>query len=411
MFLGGEGSRNKILHHLRFSIEYLRRQHLLGTHGKPLDLACIVAHLYHTEQSAFAFHALVRAGYFQELYETDRINTEQRQRTIIIVLAHLFGRMSLGTRSNEFLERRKTIKSPSVVRLPDMPPKALEVLRGHNRDILRTYSAYVNTFVKQDLQEPENELPLSGALVGGTGDPETSRLLGALEAKRSRSAFVGLSGHGDDFTSIKDLCDTVRSGIFLEQSVIPHLDIYPDEGMAPLNAYLYDFFCHGNLEPLEAANKISPNDAWHKLNDFSMVLATTVVALANYLDPNMNGEELFADGTDTDDMASVTGSEQDESTKPTKLSTAGSGRVSVLPRATSTQPRALDDGDSDESSIPDDWEDCISQTSASRDKETPVRPGGETSNVPKRPVVSHQVLEMFCGVKKEFDEKFHKTFA
>lgn len=51
-----------------------------------------------------------------------------------------------------------------------------------------------------------------------------------------RSAFVALSGHGDSFDSISDLCNTARGGIFLEEAVIPHLTVYPEEAKMPLNA-------------------------------------------------------------------------------------------------------------------------------------------------------------------------------
>lgn len=58
----------------------------------------------------------------------------------------------------------------------------------------------------------------------------------SLPAAKVRSAFVALSGHGDAFDSISDLCSTVRGGVFLEEAVIPHLTVYPEEAKMPLNA-------------------------------------------------------------------------------------------------------------------------------------------------------------------------------
>src|SRR5690242_19270702 len=46
LYLGGEESRMTVLHHLRFSIEYLRRQFLLDARGVPLNFAGAVSHLY-----------------------------------------------------------------------------------------------------------------------------------------------------------------------------------------------------------------------------------------------------------------------------------------------------------------------------------------------------------------------------
>lgn len=56
LYLGGESFKEQVLHHLRFSIEYLRRQSLLGPNGEPVNFTSCVSHLYFTENSAFAFH-------------------------------------------------------------------------------------------------------------------------------------------------------------------------------------------------------------------------------------------------------------------------------------------------------------------------------------------------------------------
>ena len=75
--------------------------------------------------------------------------------------------------------------------------------------------------------------------------------------------------------------------MFLEEAVIPHLYVYPDESKTPLNACtykkcpgilkllltaafwnldLYDFFMHGDLEALEKANGVRKSDVWFLLN-------------------------------------------------------------------------------------------------------------------------------------------------
>ena len=83
-----------------------------------------------------------------------------------------------------------------------------------------------------------------------------------------RSPFVALSGYSDEFDSISDLCSTVRSGVFLEEAVVPYLPIHP-ESTVPLNAYLYDFYKHGDITALERANKIRKSDVWFHLNGTS----------------------------------------------------------------------------------------------------------------------------------------------
>jgi hypothetical protein len=47
--VSSNSGRDQILHHLRFSIDYLRRSKLLDANGAPLNLYGIAAHLYYTE--------------------------------------------------------------------------------------------------------------------------------------------------------------------------------------------------------------------------------------------------------------------------------------------------------------------------------------------------------------------------
>lgn len=56
LYLGGQSFKEQVLHHLRFSIEYLRRNQLLGPRGEPVNFTSCVSHLYFTENSSFAFH-------------------------------------------------------------------------------------------------------------------------------------------------------------------------------------------------------------------------------------------------------------------------------------------------------------------------------------------------------------------
>lgn len=58
LYLGGPTGQS-IKHHARFSIDYLRKQHLLASDGAPLNFAGLVGHLYFTENAVFAFHSLL----------------------------------------------------------------------------------------------------------------------------------------------------------------------------------------------------------------------------------------------------------------------------------------------------------------------------------------------------------------
>lgn len=92
LYLDGPAFKDQVLHHLRFSIEYLRRQDLLSSQGAPINFAGLISHLYFTENSSFALNALIKGEYFHEL--CSEINTKESHvlRTLMVVMAHLFGR-------------------------------------------------------------------------------------------------------------------------------------------------------------------------------------------------------------------------------------------------------------------------------------------------------------------------------
>lgn len=274
LYLGGHSFRDQVLHHVRFSIEYLRRQHLLGTGGEPINFTSFVSHLYYTENSSFAFHALLKSGYFHSLCARVRRKPKTVHRELMIVMAHLFGR-----RPCRISDAENTKKSSSIIILPELPIKAAKILQEHNQETLETFTTYVKTFAKQHVMNVQQTLPLTGLSFGGS-HPTIIQALDPLPATTACSHFVALSGHSDTFDSIADLCASTRSDIFLEKAVIPYLDI---PSATPLNAYLYDFFRHGVVKEIETANGIRRGEIWFLLKDFSMVLATIVTSLANFM--------------------------------------------------------------------------------------------------------------------------------
>ncbi|KAL2829195.1 hypothetical protein BDW59DRAFT_178546 [Aspergillus cavernicola] len=282
IYLGGPESKHTVLHHLRFSIEYLRRNSLLDRDGAPLNFSGTIAHLYYTENSSFAFHALLSEGYFHRLSNGLRRKPKETLRNLMLVMSHLFGRYHL--RPSILESRKNRSKSTSVVVLPPLPGHAAKILHNHNQKTLNICSAYVTTFVDQHIHGADRMLPLTGIKYGGDKSAEeVSTSMEFLGPTRVNSAFAALSGHRDEWKSIPELCKMVRGGVWLEQSVIPHIQISPEKGQGPLNAYLYDFYKHGNTHALRTENMIRRGDLWFLLNDFSLVLATIVTSLENFM--------------------------------------------------------------------------------------------------------------------------------
>ncbi|KAK6517129.1 hypothetical protein TWF506_007005 [Arthrobotrys conoides] len=313
LFLGGDSFKEQVLHHLRFSIEYLRRQHLIDARGRPINFAGLVGHLYYTQNSAFAFHALLKDGVLHSICKD--IDKKPRGTVLMLmsVMAQIFGRRrckapaELGQIRTEIIKR-----SPSDVYLSPLLGIAREALDKHNEETLKTFTGYAATFAKEYCQDiPDNVLPFTNKKIGSSISEEDGN------NTHVRSTFFRISGETDSFASIEDLSTSTRNGVFLESSAIPIIDV--KDGY--WNAYLLDFYKHGSLHPLVVANGLRKNDVWFMLNDFSMILATIVTSIKNFFaekDVGGSDEDLLellameeGEGVDTEEGEAGFGSEDE----------------------------------------------------------------------------------------------------
>lgn len=271
---GSKAGEHQFLHHMRFSIEYLRRARLLDYQGKPMNLFGIAAHLYYTEPSNLALVALLRAGVLHKICANPSIITAKQE--FIILMSHLFGRRHLprGYTTDENL-KAIVLKSASKVVLPRLDPKARKVLLDHEGEILNTFQSYALTYAEQNTTSlgADDELPLSKIRYAGssTSEPGTFRQLLQTKSTRvvARSVFVANSGHGDQFQSVSELARTTRAGLHLNEHAIPSMagiTAIPGEGegedVFELNAYIYDFYMHGQTVTLARDNGIRRGDVW-----------------------------------------------------------------------------------------------------------------------------------------------------
>ncbi|KAI4203482.1 MAG: hypothetical protein LQ350_001820 [Teloschistes chrysophthalmus] len=417
LYLDGPAFKDQVLHHLRFSIEYLRRHDLLSAEGVPLNFAGLTSHLYYTENSSFALNALIKEGYFHELCSDIETAESRVLRDLMIVMAHLFGRRPCRHSDQEYIEEIVK-RSPSVVFLPQLPKAAARILQQHNQQTLRIFSTYVRTFVDQHIDSPDRVLPVTGLSVGGNNDALAPSFLKSLPSTKIRSPFVALSGHGDDdFSSIADLCRTVRSGVFLEENVIPHLDIYPDETETPLNAYLYDFYMHGDVDALERANGVRKSDVWFLLNDFSLVLATIQTSLAHFMkipDTATDMEDLVGGGDEGNTK------DEDQFVDSGYGSTASS--VSDGPASNTASTFILPDRSSakgkGKKKVEESWEEAADADAQAEedaaawdqdDSEDDDEGGPQTAKELEQGFL--RIYRSFSRLKEEFDRKFRAMFA
>ncbi|GJC89533.1 putative helicase C694.02 [Colletotrichum liriopes] len=418
LFLGGPASQMTVKHHVRFSIEYLRRQHLLSPNGVPLNFSGLISHLYFTENAVFALHSLLMKGYLHKLCKN--INRAGKQRTVLLtlmtVLCHLFCRIPCTKyRNQEWLEK-VVHRSPSIVLLPALPPKAAHILKDHNEETLEIFRTYVQTFVDQHLSHtPDDELPFTKRRVG----PTQSEFVDTAAANISflpptviRSPFSALSGFTDNFDTIHELCETVRAGVFLDESAIPYIPVYPHEtNNVPWNAYIYDFFKHGDLEALVRDNGIKRGDVWFRLKDFSLILATIVTSLENFLGSNEVDDADMVDVQDVGDILEEERFDDDfvpQSSGAPRLTPETSGLES---RATSRKGRQRladsweDESDSDEATEESpDQEYYPSSTDEGSVPFSASWVGDDGKSLVK-------VYKAFKLLQQGFDEKFRKVWA
>ena len=403
LYLGGPEAQRSIQHHLRFSIEYLQRQHLLSERGEPLGLSGLVGHLYFTENSAFAFHDLLNNGYLHKLCA--KINNPAKQthilREIVLTLSHLFVRLPvIRYRDKAWLEE-VVHRSPSMVILPPLPNRASRILKKHNRETLGIFNGYVSTYASQHLSDtPDDQLPFTKCRVGPEQtDNDLSSVLRSQPETIVRSPFAALSGFTDDFKTVREMCRTVRSGVFLDEAAIPYTPVTDQErGGVPWNAYLYDFFKHGDLQALIRDNGIKGGDVWFHLKDFSLVLATIVASLANFLDPdNQDNGDAMIDVQDVGDELDETAAAKDETTGAEAAPVAAQAPVAVA--KPKKKKKALDSWDDEEDS--DEEEASAAPAAESTPTWSPDATGESLVNV-------HQA---FVLLQQEFDTKFRKIWA
>ncbi|KAF2770464.1 P-loop containing nucleoside triphosphate hydrolase protein [Teratosphaeria nubilosa] len=414
LYMGGPSFKDQTMHHLRFSVEYLRRQHLLGMSGAPLNFAGLVSHLYFTENSSFGFHALLKEGYFHELCANHTKNEKDTLQTLMLVFAHTFQRIPCKRSDLEY--RQKVVRpSSSIVFLPPLPKKAANILRQHNQETLDVFRTYVETFAEQHLDAPDRKLPLSGIEAGGDGQDSMS----GLKATKVRSPFVALSGPGDKFETIHDLCQTTRDGVFLEEAVIPHIDVYPDEMELPLNAWLLDFYKHGDINTIEKANGVRRADIWFLLNDFSLVLATIITSLLNFMklregtDMDMldvMGDLDEHDNAEDNDVAAA--EQESEVSGPASVADSAVSGLAERPKQVTTTKKKAKNADS--------WEDVADDEETSQRKEewkaaNAARLEAETQAALENGIGQNEglkdVLKAFQKLHTEFNVKFRAMWA
>lgn len=395
LYLGGPEAEGSVEHHLRFTIEYLRRQYLLSAKGEPINFASLVGHLYFTENSVFAFHSLLKGGYFHHLCADIEEAPEKVMMEMMLVLTHLFSRKTVQ-RSKAYEEELR--KSPSMVFLPRLPEEAEKLLIEHNSETLSVFKSYVHSYISHSLgDKPDRTLPFTQTIVGQE-KPATGNFLDSPTTS-IRSPFAALSGFTDDFKSIRELCSSVRSDVFLEESAIPYIPIWPHDTKTELNAYIYDFYKHNSMDVLVRDNHIKPGEVWFLLKDFSLTLSAIVTSLEKFV---KGEDETGEDAVDTQDIG--------ENQAEAALMQRTIAMAKAEEASKQKKPKAR---------LNDNWEDQYDDEEgdskeAASDDGTQVTAESEAEAAPAWQQEGGglmKVLKAFTALKDDFDTKFRKVWA
>ncbi|KAI1767757.1 P-loop containing nucleoside triphosphate hydrolase protein [Hypoxylon sp. FL1150] len=428
LYLGGPASQMSVAHHLRFSIDYLRRQHLLSKDGVPLNFSGLIGHLYFTENAVFAFHSLLKGGYFHELCSdiSDLAKQPDIILEILLVLSHIFCRIPCHRYQDASWLQGVVYRSPSLVILPDLPETPARILKEHNQETLSIFRDYVNTFSSQHLNgTPDTRLPFTDHTVepeaNKPSEPNESRdmrhMLPSLNETVVRSPFAALSGFTDDFETISELCNSARAGVFLEESAIPYIPMAPHEtNGVPWNAYLYDFFKHGDMSALVRDNGIKGGDVWFRLKDFSLILATIVTSLTNFLNPNIVSDDAaMIDVQDAGDVmeesAGIVG--KDEGWDVVDNVPEVPVNETVASKQKGKRKVVVDSWDAETDSEPEEG----TKGDASQLGTRQTQQSGRTGAIPTTPIWTQdekslvKVYKAFATLHEQFDEKFKKVWA
>ncbi|KAJ3108404.1 hypothetical protein HK100_003447 [Physocladia obscura] len=296
-----EPFKGEVAHFLRASIEYLRDSSFLTSNGTPINLAGLAAHLYFTEPSNFLFCKLVKSTVLFAICSNFNTSPKSTCETLVHVISSLFCRKRILPTVKALRHQENIKKSPSMVYLPPLPEHVQAAIEDEERRTVKIYTRYVTAYALSNRLPEDVRLPFSGLHVGApsensdggnvAGADKNSTVINILRSQNqlqyprhvARSAFIALLGVGDNFQTIQEMAETLRPGLVLETSTIPSFtefiendddnnDSGTSTGSVVLNAFILDFYKHGQVQALDKDNMIRAGEIWTLLNDFWLVL-------------------------------------------------------------------------------------------------------------------------------------------
>ncbi|PRP77679.1 hypothetical protein PROFUN_00540 [Planoprotostelium fungivorum] len=256
--------------HLLLSVEYLLREGVIENNGMPAGVGALAYHLYWLEPNNFWLVALLRSGLFDDLTARTARDPDQVLR-LAEVLSNLFCRIPL--------HKSQTSESgPSLVVLPPLPEDFQRHLQEHE-ERLKGYSRdFAAWFVKKFGESigHDNVMPLSSIKLNpsATLSPLAEKVKSVSGTPSYVSNFVGVSGLEPERSDLTEICNTIRSGVPIERSILPGID-----AQSRFNSYIVDVLRHGDRKAIVLHNRVRPEVLYESLREFGLILTILSVEM------------------------------------------------------------------------------------------------------------------------------------
>jgi hypothetical protein len=232
-----------IYHLLRFTLEILQRLKYINQKGEAIEWAGLINNLFYCEPFNFIFANFLKAGIFHQHIQLLKSQNMAQADIDIAILSILLS----------FFNRRKVHKSYTCHKLPPLPPSFKTLHQSYENALVDIYRKYLANYCLTNPKDVlDNELP--GSKISfpsilnepdiGLQEEWNFLLQDAKLIPVGVSSFVSQSGYEGAFSSPKELLETMKHTVILDNSVVPSTNIDSDS----LSSYAVDFYKHGLYE-------------------------------------------------------------------------------------------------------------------------------------------------------------------
>ncbi|XP_073500355.1 probable ATP-dependent RNA helicase DDX60 isoform X2 [Phyllobates terribilis] len=269
-----------------FSLQFLLYEGYLNEDCDPIAFTGLVTHLHYHEPSNFVFVRFLEKGLFHQLCKPSSEDStkfpDSVMENLVLILANLFGRRYLPP--NRF--PGDEVFSQSKVFLDDLPEVFASVVEEYNWKVATLFGQCILAGSKLADMEKERQLPLSKINFSGTECMDSGlvdHLMPCCEGRSGISPFACLSGNTDeDLMNMRNLSSLMMQTAYIPEKHIPLLYFLSNctSGRKRyLNSYALDFFKHGCLGAIVEDNGFNAGEAYYKLRDFYLTIASISVSL------------------------------------------------------------------------------------------------------------------------------------